>query len=93
VLVMVVKVVVKVFVGVLLFSLSPTPTQTTHPRTRPAARSWAWGAKGLGCLIVAPAPGASSGVKGVHHSGPGDSIPRLRAHTSSCRVLGGCSFI
>ena len=34
---MTVKVVVKVFEEVLLFSLSSTPTQTTHPRTRPAA--------------------------------------------------------
>ena len=48
------KVVKEVF-EVLLSSLSPTPTQTTHPRTRPAARVWAWGAKGLGCLIVLPA--------------------------------------
>jgi hypothetical protein len=47
---------VKVLVEeVLLFSLSSTPTQATHPRTRPAARVWAWGAKGLGCLIVPPA--------------------------------------
>ena len=30
--------VVKVFVVVLLFSLSSPPTQTTHPRTRPAGR-------------------------------------------------------
>ena len=43
-----VKVLVKVFrlEEVLLFSLSSTPTQTTNPRTRPAARVWAWGAKG-----------------------------------------------
>ena len=51
------EVVREVFV-VLLSSLSPTPT--THPRTRPAARVWAWGAKGLGCLIVLPAPGQRS---------------------------------
>ena len=53
---LVVKVVVKVFlveVEVLLFSLSSTP----FPRTRPAARVWAWGDEGLGCLIVLPAPG------------------------------------
>ena len=55
VLVMVVKVVVKVLVleEVLLFSLSATP----FPRTRPAARVWAWGAKGSGFEFVAPAPG------------------------------------
>ena len=52
--------VVKQVVLVLLFSLSPTPTQTTNPRTRPAARVCAWGAKGLGCLIVLPAPGQRS---------------------------------
>ena len=53
----VLMVLVKAFVvevqEVLLFSLSSTP----FPRTRPAARSWAWGAKGLGCLSVPPAPG------------------------------------
>ena len=38
---------------VLLFSLSSTPP----PRTRPAARVWAWGAKGSGFPIVLPAPG------------------------------------
>ena len=57
-----VKVVVKVFevvvklefvVEVLLFSLS----STTFPRTRPAARVWAWPAKGSGFEFVAPAPG------------------------------------
>ena len=52
-----VKVMVKVFVvkveEVLLFSLSSTP----FPRTRPAARVWAWGAKGPGFPIVLPAPG------------------------------------
>ena len=42
---------------VLLFSLSSTPTQTTNPRTRPAARVWAWDAKGSGFEFVAPAPG------------------------------------
>ena len=50
-----VVVVVKVFVvqveEVLLFSIS------SPPPLRPAARAWAWGAKGLGCLIVLPAPG------------------------------------
>ena len=54
---MTVKVVVKVFEEVLLFSLSSTPTQTTNPRTRPAARVWASGAKGLDFQFVAPAPG------------------------------------
>jgi len=48
---------VKVFEEVLLFSLSSTPTQTTNPRTRPAARVWASGAKGLGFQFAAPAPG------------------------------------
>ena len=51
-----VKVVVKVFefvVEVLLFSLS----SPTFPRTRPAARVWAWPAKGSGFEFVAPAPG------------------------------------
>jgi len=47
-----VTVLVEVFVveaeEVLLFSLSSTPTQTTNPRTRPAARVWASGVKGLG---------------------------------------------
>ena len=52
-----VQVVVVEVEGVLLSSLSSTPTQATHPRTRPAARGWAWGAKGLGCLLVLPAPG------------------------------------
>jgi hypothetical protein len=47
-----VKVMVKVFV-VSLFSLSSTP----FPRTRPAARVWAWGAKGSGFPIVLPARG------------------------------------
>ena len=49
-----VKVLVEVFVvrefaeeALLLFSLSSTPTPTTMPQTRPAARVWAWGAKGL----------------------------------------------
>ena len=36
-----------------LFSLS----STTNPRTRPAARVWAWDAKGSGFEFVAPAPG------------------------------------
>ena len=56
----VLMVLVKAFVvevqEVFLFSLS-SPTTTTMPQTRPAARSWAWGAKGLGCLIVPLAPG------------------------------------
>jgi len=55
-----VKVVVKVLVeveAVLLFSLSSTPNPRTTPQTRPAPRVWAWGAKGLGLLCVAPAPG------------------------------------
>ena len=56
-----VKVLVEVFVveaeEVLLFSLSSTPTQTTHPSTRPAARVWASGVKGLGFRFAAPAPG------------------------------------
>jgi len=54
-----VLVVVKEFVveALLLFSLSSTPTQTTNPRTRPAARVWAWDAKGSGFEFVAPAPG------------------------------------
>ena len=57
----VVKVLVKAFAEeVLLFSLSSTPP----PRTRPAARVWAWGAKGLGCLIVLPAPGRRSSGEG-----------------------------
>ena len=43
--------------ALLLFSLSSTPTQTTNPRTRPAARVWAWDAKGSGFEFVAPAPG------------------------------------
>ena len=47
-----VKVLVKVFV-VSLFSLS----STSFPRTRPAARVWAWGAKGSGFPIVLPARG------------------------------------
>ena len=55
------EVVKEVFV-VPLFSLSPTPTQTTHPRTRPAARVWAWGAKGSGFPIVLPAPGRMPGT-------------------------------
>ena len=50
-----VNVLVKVFVveEVFLSSLSSTP----FPRTRPAARVWASGAKGSGFLIVLPAPG------------------------------------
>ena len=53
-----VKVMVKesVVEALLLFSLS----STLPPRTRPEARVWAWGAKGLGCLIVLPAPGQPS---------------------------------
>ena len=41
---------VKEFVveALLLFSLSSTPTPTTNLRTRPAARVWAWPAKGSG---------------------------------------------
>ena len=50
-----VKVVVKVFEEVLLFSFS-SPS-TPPPRTRPAARVWASGAKGLGFQFAAPAPG------------------------------------
>ena len=59
---LVLEVVVKVFVveefvvevqEVFLSSLSSTP----FPRTRPAARVWAWGAKGSGFPIVLPAPG------------------------------------
>ena len=38
---------------VFLSSLSSTP----FPRTRPAARVWAWDAKGSGFPIVLPAPG------------------------------------
>ena len=51
--------VVKEFVveALLLFSLSSTPNPRTMPQTRPAARVWAWGAKGSGLPIVAPAPG------------------------------------
>ena len=52
-----VKVVVFVVEALLLSSLSSIPTQTTHPRTRPAARVWASGAKGLGFQFAAPAPG------------------------------------
>ena len=57
-----VKVVVKVFVveEVLLFSLSSTPTTRTMPQTRPAARVWAWGAKGSGFPIVLH-PGGNQG--------------------------------
>jgi len=55
-----VKVLVKVFEEVLLFSLSSAPTPTTMPQTRPAARVCAWGAKGAGFPIVAPAPGQRS---------------------------------
>jgi len=36
-----VKVLVKVFEEVLLFSLSSAPTTRTHTQTRPAARVWA----------------------------------------------------
>ena len=47
---------VKVFEEVLLFSLSST--QTTNPRTRPAARVWASGAKGTtGARLVQPTCG------------------------------------
>ena len=46
-------VVVEFVVEVLLFSLS----STTFQRTRPAARVWASGAKGLGFQFAAPAPG------------------------------------
>ena len=38
----------------LLFSLSSTPTQTTHPTPRPAARCWAWGAQGSRLPDCAP---------------------------------------
>ena len=55
--VFVLEVVVKVFVveveEVFLSSLS----STSFPRTRPAARVWASGAKGLGLQFAAPAPG------------------------------------
>ena len=51
--VMKVEVFVEFVVEVLLFSLS----STTFPRTRPAARVWAWDAKGSGLEFVAPAPG------------------------------------
>ena len=50
---LVVKVFVEFVVEVLLFSLS----STTFPRTRPAARVWAWDAKGSGFEFAAPAPG------------------------------------
>ena len=44
---------VKAFVEeVLLFSLSSTPPPSTTPSTRPAARCWAWGPKGLGLPSV-----------------------------------------
>ena len=51
--VMVVKAFVVEVEEVFLSSLSSTP----FPRTRPAARVWAWGAKGSGFPIVLPAPG------------------------------------
>ena len=50
---LVVKVFVAFVVEVLLFSLSPT----AFPRTRPAARVWGLGFKGLGFQFAAPAPG------------------------------------
>ena len=73
-----VKVLEEVFVveaeEVLLFSLSSAPTQTTNPRTRPAARVWASGVKGLGFQSPPPSP----------HAPPSISRPNTATRRPSC---------
>jgi hypothetical protein len=70
------EVVKEVFV-VRLSSLSPTPTQTTHPPPRPAARVWAWGAKGSGFPIVRPAQSGNCALFLSQHAGSAVQIRQL----------------
>jgi hypothetical protein len=85
-----VKVLVEFVVEVLLFSLS----STTFPRTRPAARVWAWDAKGSGFEFAAPAPGRRCSGPSTEltpsNQLPGivitQSAPRLGVETPSWRM-------
>ena len=67
----VLMVLVKAFVVEVKEVFLSSPSSTPFPRTRPAARVWAWGAKGLGCLILPPAPGQPSSGAVSSNTAPG----------------------